>query len=128
MDFFNGWMSPSELGVHRSEFHDHFYETGFEQSQSSKDVIEALNFEELNEKFKKENIPYMAFVESERTKMHLVGKSYFFVRPEQGVIDSGDSANSKMIEGKDHVRLAKVKDSNDEMLIEIKDFIRAHLV
>jgi hypothetical protein len=39
-----------------------------------------------NESFKKLNIPYKIFIEDKKTFLNVVGKEYWFVKPEYAVL------------------------------------------
>lgn len=99
-----------KVGCKKYYFRTKFYS---ELSKSTYSVDNKVNFELLNKKFlyaiyifteyiRDLKIPYKCLLESEKTLLKIVGKSYFYVPFECGVIEPDNKETWKVLEGKSH--------------------------
>ena len=63
---------------------------------------EAKDFAAQNQQFLDLAIPYKVFLESKKTKLPVVGLSYFTVPPEMGILDQNDEERHLVIPKKNH--------------------------
>jgi len=103
-------FTPFEDAITAEEFNQFFLDSGFLRSKVSSEILAAENFKEQNADFLKLNIPYFVYLESKKTFLPAVGRSYWTVRPEMGRLEV---EKSKMIEGKNHSMVSKIKNRDE---------------
>ena len=98
--YFNNFGGVIPWSISKEEFSQHFYDSGFERSRTSKEVSEATDFQSKNQRFLDLKVPHLIFTESKKTMLPVVGLSFWFVRPEMALLN--EDSQSVSIEEKDH--------------------------
>ena len=65
-------------------------------------------------------IPYKIFLESKKTNLPVVGKSYYTVPPEMGIIEPENEDSFIVIPNKNHNQVQKVKSKEETLYKETK--------
>ena len=118
------WFQNFEMC--HNDFNNHFYSSGFPQSKISIQISEAKDFKEQNQKFIEMQIPYLIFLESKKTFLPVVGKDYFYVPKEFGLLCPVHSeSRTHQISGKDHNSVQRIQQKDEEMYKIIVEFIKS---
>ena len=96
-------MNPIDfVSIQEHEFNEHFFESAFTCSKMSQYVIRQLLVHSENDLFLSFQIPYLCLIESEKTVFKHIGKKYFYVTFECGVIEPQKTDTWQVMEGKTH--------------------------
>eukprot|EP00347_Sterkiella_histriomuscorum_P022197 403331334 len=69
------------------------------------------------------NIPYKILIEEKKTLLRLIGKDYFYVPFDCGVIEPHKQNTFRLMHGKSHGDVQQAIDKQDQTFIETKQFI-----
>ena len=73
--------------------------------------------------FRSLKIPYLCLLESKKTLLRVVGKEYFYVEPECGILEPEKQSTWAILEDKNHGNVQRAASRDDKLYQFVKDFI-----